>query len=260
MTQAFKRARLAFITVMLLSVGIAVAIWFRDTGHPFFVPLIGSVLMLGIGYFSGRVLANLVASTENTKFLGYLHMELDPEKFLKVYEHIPAGAKSGTSSEAVLRSYLASGYAAAGSYDRALEVLAQDPPAEDLSVQGLFAMDRAAYLLGKGDADGAEKQLQRLEEIIDATRAKKPELAANLTASMKLHKQHLNCLRGKAVDTEWLEEAIPRTQYNIRRLELTKVLAMTALRDGDAEAAKKHLTFLRREGGKTVFKKWADKQ
>ena len=260
MTQAFKRAKIAFAAVMLLSVGIAVAIWFRDTGHPFFVPLIGSVLMLGIGYFSGRVLANLVASTQNTKFLGYLHMELDPGKFLKAYEGIPAGAKKGTSSEAVLRSYLASGYGAAGEYDRALEVLAEDPPAEDLSVQGLFAMDRAAYLLGKGDTDGAGAQLRRLEEIIDATRTGKPELAANLTAAMKLHTQHLNCLRGATVDTEWLEEAIPRAQYNIRRLELTKVLAMTALRDGDAEAAKKHLTFLRKEGGKTAYKKWADKQ
>ena len=260
MIHAFKQAKAAFIAVVLLSVGIAVAILLRDTGHPFYVSMIASILMLGIGYFSGRVLANLVASTRNTKLLGYLHMELDPEKFLKAYGDIPGGAKKGTSIEAVLRSYLASGHAAAGDYDRALEVLATDPPAEDLSVQGLFAMDRTGYLLGKGDADGAEQQLLRLEEIIDATRIKKPELAANLTSSLKLHRQHLNCLRGAPVDTEWLEEAIPKAQYNIRRLELSKVLAMTALRDGDAEAAKKHLSFLRKESGKTAFKKWADKQ
>ena len=75
---------------------------------------------------------------------------------------------------------------------------------------------------------------------------------------LTLHKQHLACLQGKAVDTDVLESSFVRAQYHLRRLELAKVLAMTAIRDGDSDAAKKHLSYLRKNGGLTVYKRWAD--
>lgn len=259
MIRAFKRSKIASIAVMVLSVAIAIIIWFRDRDQHIIVPIIASVLMLGIGYFSSRVLGNILSSMENTRYLGYLHMELDPEKFLEHYKDVPGRLKEG-SDAAICRSYLADGYAAAGDFDAAIAALSPEPPADNLPVQGLYAANLAAHYLAKGDTESAAASIARLEEIIDACRVSKADLAKNLTESLNLHKQHLNCLTGKKVDVDWLESAFQRAQYNIRRLEITKVLAQTALRDGDDAAAKKHLTYLRKESGKTWFKKWADKQ
>lgn len=259
MIRAFKRSRLASGAVMVISAVIAVAIWFRDRDYPVYIPIIASSLMLGIGYFASRVLGNILANMENTRYLGYLHMELDPEKFLAHYETVPGRLKEG-SSAAICRSYLADGYAANGDFDTAIALLSVAPPVDNLPVQGLYAANLSACYLGKGDLESAWASICRLEEIIDACRLNKPELAKNLTESLNLHKQHFYCLAGKTVDTEWLEAAFDRAQYHIRRLEIAMVLAKTALRDGNGAAAKKQLSYLRKNGGKTFFKRWADKQ
>lgn len=257
MIQAFKRSRTGFFTVMGISVLIAVVIWFRDKDYPFFVPLIASCLMLGIGYVAARLLGNLLAASENTRYLGYLHMELDPKKFIRCYQDIP-GRMKGEATAAVSRSYLADGYAANGEYDKAIFLLSKEPPADNLPVQGLYAANLAAYHLGKMDADGANPWLQRLEQIIDACRLDKASLARNLEEMLQLHRQHFNCLTGKAVDTGSLEGAFSQAQYNLRRLEIRKILAMTAIRESDDAAKREHLSYLRKNGGLTIYRRWAD--
>ena len=108
--------------------------------------------------------------------------------------------------------------------------------------------------------DAAESALEELNHIIDACRVDKANLASNLNDMLTLHKQHLACLKGRKVDTDTLESAFARAQYHLCRLEITKVLAMTALRDGNRDAANKHLSYLRKNSGMTVYKHWADKQ
>lgn len=260
MIQAFKRSRTGSRLVMAAAIVISVVIWFRDRDYPVFIPIIASTLMLGIGYFSSRVVGNLLANMENTRYLGYLHMELDPPKFLSCYRDVPGQLKPGSEGEAVYRSYLADGYAAAGDFDTALELNSRKIPTGNIPLRGLYASNRCAYCLGKEDVTGAEEAIAELEEIIDASRLKKAELAKNLSQNLAVYREHINCLTGSRVDTEALENAFRRAQYHIRRLEIKKVLAMTALRDSDAAAAKEHLTFLRKNGGKTHFKRWADQQ
>ena len=63
---------------------------------------------------------------------------------------------------------------------------------------------------------------------------------------------------GKPVDTDSLESDFVRAQYNLRRLEIKKILAMAAIRDGDEADKKEHLSYLRKNGGLTVYKRWAD--
>jgi len=260
MIWAFKRSKIAFVVIMALSVLIAIAIWFRDRGHPVFVPIIATVLMLGIGYFSGRVLGNVLASMENTRYLGYLHMELDPEKFLVAYRDVPGRLPPDSADAAICRSYLADGYAAQGDFAEALRQLSQDPPQDNLPLRGLYATGRAAWYLASGDTEHGATEIQVLEQIIDSCRVTKPELAKNLTTSLLLYQEQLNCLTGKPVDTRWLQDAFQKAQYNIRRLEIAKVQAMAALGSEDPAAAKEHLSYLRKNAGATYYKRWADRQ
>jgi len=257
MIYAFKRGRAGFCIVMGISAVLAVLIWLRDRNYPLFVPVIATTLMLALGYVAGRLLGNVLASSENTRYLGYLHMELDPKKFLSFYENIP-GKVRGESSAAICRSYLADGYAACGQYDAAIAQLSMAPPADNLAVRGLYAANLASCHLALENTDAAQEAIRELTQIIDACRAGKAELAGNLTEMLSLHRQHLACLQGQAVDTDVLESAFVRAQYNLRRLEIAKVLAMTAIRDGDMDAKKKHLSYLRKNGGMTVYKHWAD--
>ena len=258
MIRAFRRSRIVCGAIIAISVVIAVAIWFRDRGYPVFVPMIASVLMLGIGYFSARVAGNLLANMENTRYLGYLHMELDPEKFLACYANIPSRLKPGSQGEAIYRSYLADGYAAAGKYDKALELLDRPIPAGNLALKGLYAANRCGCLLAAEDTARGGAALAELKSVMDAARLKKPELAKNLSQTLTLHQQHYNCLTGQAVDREALTDAFDHAQYNIRRLEIAQVLAMDALNRGDRDMARKQLQYLRKNGGKTCFKHWAD--
>lgn len=259
MIYAFKRGRAGFCIVMGISVLISVLIWIRDRNYPVFVPMIATVLMLALGVVAGRLLGNVLASSENTRCLGFLHMELDPKKFIACYREIPDKVR-GENTAAICRSYLADGYGADGNYDEAISVLSIAPPADNLPVQGLYAANLTGFYLAKSDLEGAQRWMDRLEEIIDACRLNKAELADNLTDMLRLHRHHMNCLAGERVDTESLEIAFNRAQYNLRRLEIKKILAMTAIRDKDEAAKKEHLSYLRKNGGLTVYKRWADKQ
>lgn len=257
MIYAFKRGRVGFVTIMGISVVLAVLVWLRDRNYPIFVPVIATTLMLALGFVTARLLGNVLASTENTRYLGYLHMELDPKKFLACYQNIP-GKVRGENSAAICRSYLADGYAACGQYDAAITQLSIAPPADNLAVRGLYAANLASCYLALENTGAAEEAIRELNQIIDACRVNKADLAGNLTEMLIMHKQHLACLRNETVDTDVLESAFVRAQYHLRRLEIAKVLAMTAIRDGDASAKKKHLSYLRKNGGMTVYKQWAD--
>lgn len=260
MIRAFKRSRVGAGLVMAVAVLICVAVWLRRGDNPVYVSAIASVLMLGIGYFSSRVTGNLLANMENTHYLGFLHMELDPEKFLKHYRDVPGRLKPGSRAESIYRSYLADGYLAQGSWAQAKGLLTQPIASGSLALEGLYASNLTACCLAMEDISGAEEQLAVLSRVIEESSGKKRELADNLKRNRNLYRQHLNCLQGKPVDTELLEDAFDSAQYNIRRLEIAKVLAMTALRDGKKAEAEKQLVFLRKNGGRTIYKRWADQK
>ena len=78
MIRAFWKSKLAVGAVMVVCLGLAVAVWLRDREYPVYIPAIASLLLLGIGYFAGRLLGNLVAGTQIKR--GNFRMERLPWK------------------------------------------------------------------------------------------------------------------------------------------------------------------------------------
>lgn len=157
MVRAFRQSRLTAVGIFASSAVLAVLIWIRDRELPFYTPLIASVLMLLLGVFVGRLAARLVADACNTKLLGLLHVELDPDAFLRQYAEVPGRLKPDSRDYLVASAYLANGYAAKGDFDAALDALAPLERADSAQdALRRLGSEQAALLLARLREEGGK--------------------------------------------------------------------------------------------------------
>lgn len=263
MAKGFWQSKLAFWGVMGLGVLVSVLLWFRDRGYPIYIPIVASVLALLIGYFAARVIRNLVASSLTTEYLGYLHMDLDPDKFLAAYGPVPEKLAKGSRDRAVAHAYLSDGYAAKGEFETALSLLeagfaGTDP--KDTALQGLYLSNRGAAQSALGDLPGAKETAAQLKALIDGCWRSKNALARNLQDGLLLTESDIALQEGRLPDRKALEELYARCAFNLRRFEIDRLLALRALAAGDKAEAKQHLDTLIEHAGKTRYVPWAQAQ
>lgn len=261
MIRAFWQSRLAAGGIFAFMAGLAVFVWIRDRGLPFYIPLLATVMLLALGAVSGRLAGNILASHLNAKCLALLHVKLDPAAFLAKYEPVPARLAPGSQSHAVACAYLADGYAAGGEYDKAIAALCRDftgKKGEDLALKGLYYNNLAAYRLGAQDAAGAGEALEELAGVVEACRTAKPAFAQNMESNLRFYKNWQALLAGGKVEGEWLAAELPKAPYQLRKLELLKVLALYELKKGRLGRAREHLEALVHFAGKTCYGPWAE--
>lgn len=85
MYRGFRRSRIVMGVTLALTVALTVFVWMRNRGRAVYIPVLASVLLLGIGCTAARLLGNITASVACTGMLGILHMDLDPEAFLEQF-------------------------------------------------------------------------------------------------------------------------------------------------------------------------------
>lgn len=263
MIRAFRQSRLTVISVFAASVVLAGLVWVRDRELPVQIPLIASILLLLLGVFLGRLIGNLVADGCNTKLLGRLHVDLDPDAFLAGYAQVPGWLKQNSRDYVVATAYLADGYAAKGDFDRAIDILCSPEQAglgENVALQGLYAQNLCSYRLNNGDRDGGAQALAKLEEVAAGCAGKQDKLAQNLTETAALLRARLACLGGHPVDRPFLEKQAQQAPYKLRRLDALQLLAQDALRRHRRRETVSLLERLRDEGGKTWYAAWAEEQ
>jgi hypothetical protein len=260
--RAFWQSRLAAAVVVVVSLGIVALIWIRNQANPVYIPVVATLLMFGIAYFTARLLGNIVANIQNTNRLGLLHMELNPDAFLKRYVDVVQRLRPGSRERAIAGAYLADGYAAAGQFDQALETLQANFSSRngDLALSGLYYHNLCTYFIAKGDLNGARQAADELEKIVAACWDKRAALAQNLKESLTLHRTHIACAAGEKIDTKWLQGQLDKATYKLRKLEISQMLAQSALAAHDFSAARRYLSNLSTEGGKTYYKRWAAQQ
>ena len=91
MYRGFRRSRIVMGVTLALTVALTVFVWMRNRGRAVYIPVLASVLLLGIGCTAARLLGNITASVACTGMLGILHMDLDPEAFLILQEGVRVG-------------------------------------------------------------------------------------------------------------------------------------------------------------------------
>lgn len=166
MYRGFRRSRIVMGVTLALTVALTVFVWMRNRGRAVYIPVLASVLLLGIGCTAARLLGNITASVACTGMLGILHMDLDPEAFLEqflpVARRIPGKSRDGM----VCRFYLSDSYFAAGRYAEAKSVLGELPARfyTDAPVAGVWYADLARAELALGE--NADEAMEGLRGII----------------------------------------------------------------------------------------------
>ena len=185
MYRGFRRSRIVMGVTLALTVALTVFVWMRNRGRAVYIPVLASVLLLGIGCTAARLLGNITASVACTGMLGILHMDLDPEAFLEqflpVARRIPGESRDGM----VCRFYLSDSYFAAGRYAEAKSVLGELPARfyTDAPVAGVWYADLARAELALGE--NADEAMEGLRGII-ALSGGKAALRKNLQESLSL--------------------------------------------------------------------------
>ena len=266
MINAFQKSKGVLMGIRGASLIVIIFLWIHDLkqGYPLYIPVVATVLMTGIGYFLSRLLGNLTASSENTKKLGLLHMELDPEAFIAAYRDIPAKLPEGSRFRAVSSSYLADGYYASGDpgqavkvLDRGFETLKKEDDKKSPSLQGLYHGNRLLYLIEEGKIEEAKKEAEILERIITSCESTNKPLAENLGTTLKLRKARILIKEGTVINDTWLKGFLSGAHYNLLRLEIYRTIAENALLRGDKEEASEFRDRLIKESGKTCFGNFA---
>ena len=252
MILCFRKSRLSLVISAVVIAALSCAIVLYDKGKPVYVPILSVFLIILIGSLAAILLANNVASAENQRLLGILHIDLDPQRFIREYSPVPARAFAGPSRILALAN-LADGYAAAGDFAKALETL-QAPGNEckekdRLSLSCLYASSRCRYTILSGDAAGAEKCMSALANAISEASRTLPALSKNMKDTMSLWRILLNDIEDKDVSADYVSREISGAGYNIMRLELQWVLARQYERSGDTAAAKSAYETIAREAG-----------
>ena len=263
MAKGFRKSKLAFWGIMCLGVLLSVLLWIRDRNYPLYIPIIASTLSLLIGYFAACVVRNLIANSLTTQYLGYLHMELDPDKFITAYGPVPDRLTEGSRDRAVAHAYLADGYGAKGDFAAALSLLEKGFDKVDLSdaaLRGLYLSNKGTYQSALGDLVQAKESAASLRQLIDGCWRSKNALARNLQDSWLLLDADIALQEDRLPDKKALEELYGRCAYNLRRFEIDRLLTLRALAVGDKAEAKKHLELLKEHGGKTRYTAWAEEQ
>lgn len=257
MIRCFKKSIFASAGIFLSTIVVCVFIWIRNLGNSFYIPLIATGLMFLIGICSGIILGNVISSSENSRLLSILHVDLDPERFVRKYECVPN--KASKAQRAIAISYLADGYSAMGQQDKALQTLSSDfsdrKGNEVLSLRCLYHNNRCHYMLLKRDVEAARKEIINFWKVLETTKKENEALYKNMKEAYLFYRNWLNYYEGKAVDTIMLSRKIQTVPFLIRRMEMQYLLAMTYERDGRKKDAYNAFNAIVEKGGKLFIAK-----
>lgn len=262
MIQGFWQSRAAVYGSAAASIVFSLVIWNYDKGKPVYIPIIAIILLIGLCSLIGQMTGRIIADSLNTRSLSLLHVELDPEAFLQVYEKVPGRLKRGSKEYVLSCAYLAQGYAAAGKFDRAIETLCPDysgEKGENQALKGLYFHSLASYALSDDRLEEAEKAMEGLKQVVEDSKKYNLKLSENMKECLILCQNRLACLKGEKADPKWLRAQLNKVPFALRRLEIMETLAKQELADGRKTDGLRWLDELEKQSGKTCYGKRAKK-
>lgn len=249
----FGRSRAIFYTGLAATAALAVAVAYRRADGPFWLLVITVALVALVGSAVTTLVANIAAASCESRVLEKLHLALEPEEFITLYEKAARGQKQGSVQRVVGLASLADGYCAAGDWRRALKTLEEPgeavPQAKRASLEALVKRNRCRYTLWGGSPKEAGAALASFKKQLASLEAQNPKLAENFGADAKLYATWLSLLEGGKADMAELEEKMRRTPTKLAKFDICQMLITAARRAHDAEAEERYSRMFAEEGG-----------
>lgn len=186
--------------------------------------------------FAGAVMS---AVGMHQKQVNILVQELDPQRFIQVYEPLLPKAAKQPAQALTMHAYLSTAYANLGQFDRALQLLDACPavqPADRPRAEALLLGNRCLILFQQGKTKQALDCLTRLESRIKADRA----LGEDVELSARLLRARADALKGWAGDLERMRRVAAGAQppfYAAANQELLGRMLLAAGKPDEARAA-----------------------
>ena len=119
--------------------------------------------------FAGTMIS---ATGMHQKQLNILLRDMDPERFIAVYEPLLKKARKRPNVQLTMLAYLSTAYANLGQYEKALELLDEAPSVkEQVRADGLLLGNRCLIYIQMNQLDKAADCLTRLEAMVKAVAA-----------------------------------------------------------------------------------------
>ena len=244
----FGRSRAIFYTGLAATAALALAVAYRRADGPFWLLILTVSLVAIIGSAVTTLVANIAAASCESRVLEKLHIALEPEEFISLYEKAARGQKHGSAQSVVGLASLADGYCAAGDWRRALKTLEEPgeavPQAKRAALTALVKRNRCRYTLWGGNPKEARAALASFEKQLDSLKEQNPKLVENFGSDAKLYATWTALLEGGKADMAELEETMRRTPTKLAKFDLC-----AARRARDAEAEERYSRMFAEEGG-----------
>lgn len=241
MTSCFKRCRMIQSSLAAIGFIAAGCLVFFMTGQHAAVRLLFAFMIAGAGLALGKLFASRYAANKHASLLKILFESADPDRFIEEYSQLVRRCKEDSVEYIVTGNYLSRAFAAKGDFTKAIATLKSLRPDEQqfhqLGLTALVSDNLCQCFLWGGDVDGANKQYELLENMMDIALSRQPYIAKNLGQNLRLYRQHLNLLQKLPVDNDYLKEEIETSTNELHRSGVKLLLAKSLLACGRASEA-----------------------
>ena len=214
------------------------------------VLVLGSMLHTTLGLNLGITVAILAVATLITfagtmlsatgmhqKQLNILLRDMDPERFISVYEPLLKKAGKRPNVQLTMLAYLSTAYANLGQYEKALELLDEAPSVkEQVRADGLLLGNRCLIYIQMNQLDKAADCLTRLEAMVKAD--KNNALGGDVVQSARCLRIRLNASKGWATDVAWVKAVAASGQPPFYAASNQLMLGQVLLADHNKAGAK----------------------
>ena len=231
MIRCFRKSIIVMAAIAAAAAALELyIIFFKDFILIWTRPL-AALMIAALGILAARVAGNLVASAENTKILGYLFRDMDPDKFVSAYGPVAEKTRKGSFDSFSAYAYLADGCSASGNPGKSIEIIdrAYDDAKDKGKILPYYRTNRLRYLLASGRYDEADREYDKLMEDVSG---KAPALRANIEKVSQPMKEFLDAyLRGNP-DYSSLTDEMSYSKILTTKLEAASLVLALRKREG----------------------------
>ena len=123
MIGCFAKSRMALAAGLVTTAVVTLCVAVRRADGPLWLAVIAVALVLTLGCLLSLLVANMTAAHCDHALQRLLHIDLEPELFVKAYEPVALSMRPGRAGRVIAAVNLSEGLCAMGEWRRALQVI-----------------------------------------------------------------------------------------------------------------------------------------